>query len=147
MYINVYRMLYFPWSLALQLGTTLFIAHMLQATCLDHPNSLYYHNIALIETSSLNSWPNNRIYGENGARKAYQLNLYPIPNHDSSSSQSLVWPFSCPYFCKVPHLTIYTICSTNMLSINAYVAPSLLWLSNGTNTNHSNKCSIITKTY
>ncbi len=192
MYINVQRMLNFPWSLALHLGTTLFIAHMLQGTCLDHPNSLYYYNIVLIETSSLNSWPNNKIYDENDARKAYQLNLYPIPNHDSSSSQVLVWPFWCPYFCKVPRFTIYTICSTNLYalgwfhevmwwsiknfscnlwnfswnsilwlvnvlsrmrnllntpSINAYVAPSLLWFTNGTNTNHLNKCSIITKTY
>jgi hypothetical protein len=166
-------MINFPWLLALHLGTTLFIAHMTQTTCLDHPNSLYYHNIALIETSSLNSWPNNKIYGENDARKACQLNLYPIPNHDSSSSQFLVCPFWYPYFCKVPHLIICTICSTNlytlrwsheamwwsirafscnfwnfswnsilwlmnistrmpnllnMLSINAYVAPSLLWL-------------------
>jgi len=191
-YINVQRMLNFPWSLALHLGTTLFIAHIPQATCLDHPNSLYYHNIALIETNNLNSWPNNRIYGGNDARKAYQLNLYPILNYDNCSFQSSIWRFWCPYFNKVPHLTICTICSTNLnafglfhevmwwsikafsfnfwnfswnsilwlmnistkmpnllnrLSINAYVAPSLLWFSNGTNTNHLNKCSIITKTY
>jgi hypothetical protein len=86
-------MINFPWSLALHLGTTLFIAHMPRATCLDHPNSLYYHNIALIETSNLNSLLNNRIYGENDARKAYQLSLYPIPNYDNCSSQSLIWPF------------------------------------------------------
>ncbi len=165
---------------------------MLQATCLDHSNSFYEHNIALIETSNLNSWLNNRIYGENDARKVYQVNLYPMFNHDSCNSQSLVWPFWCPYFCKVPHLTICTICSTNlyalgwfhevmwwsirifscnfwnfswnsilwlmnistrmpnllnMLSINAYVVPSLLWFSNGTNISHLNKCLIITKTY
>ncbi len=110
-------MLDFPWLLALHLGTTLFIAHMPQATHLDCPNPLYYHNIALIKTSRLNSWPNNKIYGENDARKAYQLNLYPIPNHDSCSSQSLIWPFWCPYFCKVLHLTTCTICSTNLYAL------------------------------
>jgi hypothetical protein len=120
-------MLNFPWLLALHLGTMLFIAHMPQATCLDCPNSLYYHNIALIETSRLNSWPNNKMYGENDARKAYQLNLYPIPNHDSCSSQSLVWPFWCPYFCKVLHLMTCTICSTNLYALGWY--HEIMWWS------------------
>ncbi len=117
MYMNVQWMLNFPWSLALHLGTMLFITHMSQATCFDHPNSLYYHNIVLIKTSSLNSWPNNRIYGENDARKAYQLNVYPIPDHDSCSSQSLIWLFWCPYFCRILHLTICTIFSTNLYAL------------------------------
>jgi len=77
-YQSVYQCLVdaeFSMVIGIHLGTMLFIAHMPQATCLDRPNSLYYHNIALIETNSLNSWTNNRIYVENDARKAYQLNL------------------------------------------------------------------------
>ncbi len=131
MYINIQWMLNSLWSLALHLGTTLFIVHIPQATCLDHQNSLYYHNIALIETSSLKSWPNNRIYGENDARKAYQLNLYPTPNRDSCTSQSLVWP-SCNFlnFSWNSILWLMNISTRmsnllNMLSINAYVTPSI----------------------
>jgi hypothetical protein len=35
----------------------------------------------------------------------------------------------------------------NTMFKNAYATPSLLWFGNGTNSNHLEKCSIITKTY
>jgi hypothetical protein len=69
-----------------------------------------------------NSCPllNNRKYGENDAKKTCQLNLYPIINHGSYKSQSLIWHFWNPYFCK-PCFTIFTICLTNPFASYGFV--------------------------
>jgi hypothetical protein len=65
-----------------------------------------------IEVSNSCPWLNNRKFGGNDAKEAYQLNLYPIINDGSYKSQSLIWSFWNPYFCK-PYFTILTIYLTN----------------------------------
>ncbi len=61
-----------------------------------------------MEISSLGSQPNNKKYGENDAREAYRLNLYPMANHGNYMSQFLVRPFWKPYLHN-PHFIICTI--------------------------------------
>lgn len=65
-----------------------------------------------IEVNNSCPWLNNRKYAKNDAKEAYPLYLYPMGNHGSYKSQTLVWPFWNPYFSN-PYFTIFTIHLTN----------------------------------
>jgi hypothetical protein len=69
-----------------------------------------------MEVGSLGWWPNNKKYGENDAREACQLHLYPMAKHGNYRSQSLVRPFWKPYLHNL-HFTVYTIHLANSFAL------------------------------
>jgi hypothetical protein len=55
-------------------------------------------------------------FGENYAKEAYQLNLYPMANHGNYMSQYLIHPFWRPYLHNL-YFTICIILSTNLSTL------------------------------
>ncbi len=76
------------------------------------------------------------------SRWSYEVVQWSINtfSHNSWNSPQNYVPWSMRILTRAPNLL-------NIMSKNAYVVFSLLWSKNGTNSNHLEKCSIITKTY
>ncbi len=128
--------------------------------CEKNANEVYQLNLYPMANhgnfeSQFQMWPFWRPYFYNPHFTIYTIHLVNLST--SKWSHEVVWwsinafphkSYKSPWN-SIPWL-VKTLVGTssllNIMSINAYVAPSLLWFGKGTNSNHLKKCSIITKT-
>ncbi len=95
----------------------------------------YFHKSCFIISTIHSTKP----FALGWSHEIVQWSISAFSHNFWSSPQNYV-PWSMRILVKAPNLL-------STLSKNAYVASSLLWSNNKTNSNHLEKCSIITKTY
>jgi hypothetical protein len=101
-------------------------------------------------------WPFWRPYFHNPCFRVYTIHLanllalgwsYEIVRWSFNAFSHKSWKSLRNFVPWLVRTLAGTLNSLNIMSKNAYTAPSLLRFSNGTNSNHLEKCSIITKIY